>query len=368
MSFHLIVDGCNGPIRFREQELALSMKSSLGTDKILRNTSISILNCFTQQSLTKRQKPKNASIRKKNQNKERDHVVSVIGAATYQRLDVLPLMELILQNKDSPLEEITIVFDGVSITKCPSWQSKQSQNETNIPHVNTLQSSRREYNVSDRICVEITGIYEEGDNVIVEKVECWQQQRQDQQQLRQLEVTEVAKDRDHTLSNSLEEKLHISSRRQHDDPSTTGNIEKVCIDKNVAELSNGSPVIITVVNRSDQGPGKARTILQPLGLLRPESVLCLFKSGFGSKALESEAICTLSKLRYHSRIGKTVIASINEVMLGGQKSLHGPPSLVRSVIVVTDDIFLRQRVVNRYGFVMSFQQLWILLAETRSLQ
>ena len=32
-------------------------------------------------------------------------------------------------------------------------------------------------------------------------------------------------------------------------------------------------------------------------------------------------------------------------------------------IVVTDDIFLRQRIVHEEGFVMTFHQLWLLLMD-----
>jgi hypothetical protein len=283
-SYHLIVDGCNGPIRFREQDLALTIQSSSDKEKKIRNASISILNCYTQENTSKRKGAKYMN-RGTNQSDIRDTTATVFGAATYQRLDILPLMEQILQNKDSPLEEVTVIFDGISMTKRPSLQGQRSKNESNFQCVEMPELARREYHVSDHIRVEITGIYDEGDNVIMEKVEFWQQHQQvNSQQCRQgqREVIAVSKDLDHSLSKSLERKLFISSPRQQNGPSNSND----CFDTNATTVSHKPSILITVVHRSDQGPGRARTILQPLGLLRPESVLCLFESGFGSAALE----------------------------------------------------------------------------------
>ncbi|KAL3904923.1 MAG: hypothetical protein SGILL_009884 [Bacillariaceae sp.] len=116
------------------------------------------------------------------------------------------------------------------------------------------------------------------------------------------------------------------------------------------------------------GPGKARTILQPSGLLRPESVLCLFSQGFHTAALEHNASDTLTKVVGHPRVGSNLIQSKEEQVLTYRDSPVSDDdkiSLGRPV-VATDDIFLRQRIVEQGGLVMTFHQLWVLLTEIQA--
>ena len=92
--------------------------------------------------------------------------------------------------------------------------------------------------------------------------------------------------------------------------------------------------------RKATGPGKARRILKRYDLLRPGSVFCLF--GLSDPAHNQHVLSQLQQSKvswrriYQSKLSKDAAATI----------------------VATDDILLRQRIVEAGGYVVTFEQLW----------
>ena len=105
---------------------------------------------------------------------------------------------------------------------------------------------------------------------------------------------------------------------------------------------------VYTVTRNDQGSGKSRGLLKPLCLLRPSSVFCLFGSSF-MPPLHEKSKFNLKQLSTTS--AKKLVDKVEMRALNAHNES----------IVVTDDIFLRQRIVDAGGFVMTFEQLWVLL-------
>jgi hypothetical protein len=96
--------------------------------------------------------------------------------------------------------------------------------------------------------------------------------------------------------------------------------------------------------RSDQGPGRQKKFLRPLGLLQSHSVACLFPHNDWSPKLNVQAQQIRRQLRqpaYQSLFMQ--VAATEEWQY----------SSAISIIVVTDDVYLRQRV----PYCMTFQQL-----------
>jgi hypothetical protein len=352
LHLHFLIDGCNGPIRFSEQDLASKTKE-------VRDAAISILNCHNFKEKTRRDSKSNrGSTRKKGHGTSSVAWDAAASSAfkLYERLDILPLAECILQSTDSPFETMTIIFDGVSQTKRPTPTQQLSKSGTeNAQPRNPHESLGKNFQLSEHIQIQITGLYDETDNVIVERVKNWQQCMK--RDLRNGAPSTKDEDLDGTLSNLFAKSLVTAAPTQ----------EQLTNEGNPLDQCSGTPELlslqVTVIRRSDQGPGKARSILQPLGLLRPDSPLCLFKAGFGSQALQKDAENTLFQLLRH-KIGRDSLRPFKELELSTD-FIEKVPFV--PVVVVTDDIFLRQRVVSCHGFVMSFHQFWILLAEMKYL-
>ncbi|KAL3917075.1 MAG: hypothetical protein SGILL_004883 [Bacillariaceae sp.] len=266
----------------------------------------------------------------------------------YEQLDILPLFRRLKDNQKSPFDSFSFVFDGISRSRRPAQASEES-------------SKSKEWKVDDNILIEITGLYDETDNVIVERVQTWNEAYQQQQKMGGNEEYDPVED----ISRMLEKKLMWSSSEKN-----TCNNEKQSGEQE-------APCTVIVVHRRDMGPGKARTILQPLGLLRPESVLCLFSKGFDSPCLERNTNDTMHKKLNHPRVGKNLFRTEQIVMPPIYNGEMNPDAddkdhdnLASSFhpVVVTDDVFLRQRIVSHGGFVMTFHQLWILLAESQAMK
>jgi hypothetical protein len=103
------------------------------------------------------------------------------------------------------------------------------------------------------------------------------------------------------------------------------------------------PTILKLV-RSDQGPGRQKSFLRPLGLLQSHAVACLFPHNNWSPKLNLQALQILR------RLGQPAYQSLFMPQVAATEE-----SQYSSVIsiVVTDDVYLRQRV----PYCMTFQQL-----------
>ena len=87
--------------------------------------------------------------------------------------------------------------------------------------------------------------------------------------------------------------------------------------------------------------------------MRPESVFCLFVGVSNPQHVERD-------LHTMNRVRNILLSDcILKESLGSISNINDEDET--STIVVTDDIFLRQRVVYARGLVMTFEQLWELL-------
>jgi hypothetical protein len=320
-SFHVMVDGCNGPIRFSDRHLEHADTENW------RNVVSMTHDQVGGNSKNRKQQngPKGYSNAGKHNAKD--------------SLDVIPLFQQLSASDDSPFDTFSIIFDGVSRK---GRHSKAPEEES---------FKRKEWKIDDHITIEITGLYDETDNIIVERVEKWDQQNESKHETGDVE----------TLSRMLEKtslSLTIEKDKRETEP----------LDQNGGDKHDGVACTVIVVKRSNMGPGKARTILQPLGLFRAESVSCLFIQGFASAALELHANDTLQKKLNHPRVGQNLIQSRQERVLVFSNDQENSDSQEKPSypLVVTDDVYLRQRIANHGGFVMTFQQLWILLMEVQA--
>lgn len=104
---------------------------------------------------------------------------------------------------------------------------------------------------------------------------------------------------------------------------------------------DSSRVQILKLVRSEQGPGRQKSLLRTLGLLQPNSVACLFPGSVFSSILSRQA----------QKVSRQVSSRQFDSLLRVDQHFPGPSHLL---ITATDDIFLRQRV----QFCMTFRQLW----------
>jgi len=102
-----------------------------------------------------------------------------------------------------------------------------------------------------------------------------------------------------------------------------------------------------IYRRNSNGSGKSRQVVKRFGLMRPGSVFCLF--GF-------------SDAKQAARDARTLV-SIQRLLEDEvvQRSFQDVREQRRQTLVATDDIFLRQRIVEAGGLVLTFEQLWELL-------
>lgn len=315
-SFQMIIDGCNGPIRFSEHQLKHAEEREwqdlvfmARPDKANNNTN------------------KGSVQNQKNGKKKNSQIPS---HEAYDTLDIIPLFQQLSKDPGSPFDSFSIIFDGVSRSKRPAQMCEAKA------------SRRKEWSVDKTINIEITDLYDETDNIIVERVRKWSQEHQPKQDDDQMD----------NISRMLKKTALLDENE----------IE--------GEIQGDSSCVALTVKRSNMGPGKARAVLKTLGLFRPESVACLFTKGFSSPALEKNAKDTLTKKLNHSRVHQNLILFKQEKVFTFQDQRKSEDNDISMhcmyPVVVTDDVFLRQRIVSDGGLVFTFHQLWILLVELRA--
>lgn len=435
--FQLIIDGCNGPIRFREDILrrkalaAASKKDGESNknescavnhrnrddahcghnrvDADLENETIlsllrpeSIVEVAKRKPIHKSSKTKKGTKTGRKKNQKPKPVLTTERADCVEensnRLDMIPLLQkLLLSSKSNDegkdpigkelFDSIVVLFDGVSITKRPSaplinrkerncdveeeriaeeidrgrfWHvTSDCSNKTTAvsKYSSGIYNDMEQY--SGRLTIEITGLYDEADNVIVERIQ-----------------------------------EHHSRRMEGGNNDSSIGSEKIVGMTNVTRDVSDFVARIRVLRRTERGAGKNRRLFQPLGLLRPESVACIFEF--------SAPIRTSSNADDNDQMGnnpsntfgeehnsRTDPAAFSRLSLDGHKTLRSirrqnPGNVFVALddpiqiafnysredrnfgvvpIVVTDDIFLRQRIIHEGGYVMTFHQLWLLLAD-----
>jgi hypothetical protein len=348
--FHLIIDGCNGPIRFREKHLrraAAAEEESLSCvsedDTVptpesnlgIHDNDGVILSFLQPESITEgyqRNSKKNNKSKKKN-GKQKKSDDSGGFEEPPNRLDMIPLLHKLVTKP--PFDSVSVIFDGNSITKRPN---NRVPTDDEIVDDNIVQGSlwdvhgntkaarilRQRGNNNHPVTIEITGLYDEADNIIVDTVEDY-----------------------HRLRSEVESERHPGFEEP---PRNTTRIQ--------------------VVRRTDRGAGKNRRLFQPLGLLRPDSVACLFESSCSDgeestsyERLASDSTQILQTLRRNNP--GNVFLELKEPFIVRHAADTDTDSATPTVpIVASDDVFLRQRAVQEGGYVMTFHQLWLLLMDT----
>lgn len=309
----LIIDGCNGPIRFSQKMLK---------DQNTVYQALTLLHVSSSSTSSLPQQRQNETIN---------------GRRDTERLEMIPLLHHLVQQYEtviglctSPFHSVSIIFDGVS-------QSKRIQQSVNSPQ--DSRTKGRNYQITPKINVEITDIYDEADNVIADRVAA---------------MAVVAS------SSSSQDGYTL---QQKNCPIVDWDTVIECLSgKHLWDAT--TTTIAYIIHRTGRGPGKSRRILQSVGLLREDSVACLF--GW-TPALQKDAYRVARNLQklptdlFHP-IQRRVLCRENPAAATTTTTTGRPSHLVP--VVVTDDVFLRQRVVNdASGCVMSFDQLWILLKE-----
>jgi hypothetical protein len=224
--------------------------------------------------------------------KEKGHAISllrVVGDENRgERLWLIEALDLFLSRQNWRSE---ICFDGVGVD--------------NAKGVEELQGLK--WKLSQRIVLQVTPTFDEADNVMVEHVV---------RNAKKVENSRISQDI------SLADAVNLVGK------SSEWNDEKAL-----------------TIWRNGNGCGKSRRVVKRYGLMRPETVFCLF--GVSSPNQVHRDVQAMSNIRN----------LLSEPLL--KQSIIGE---VETTIVVTDDIFLRQRVVQSGGLVMTFEQLWELLA------
>lgn len=415
----LLIDGCNGPIKFSPDGLSDAECTRSGNSNSNSNSnnttaatptekpslfsilwsSVSCLTVYSQNDHRWNRNSRRTSTRKKSFANDVLTLINIHSNISEQRqqhrhrqyhhhesLDLINSLHHLLheesdyddsyedgkKEEDDNVSEDTatnrilpacsIIFDGVarfssSRLDPPESSSKeekriQQQEQEHRNHKKKMDSDQIIYRISEEIQIEITARYDEADNVLVDRC------------------------------------LRTKNERR--------------IVRNIKP----SPCYyeIVIVERTEIGAGKNRSIFQPLQLLRPKSVLCLFMTGFPPK-LHYESKQTLQKLQNIQQNKKRKSGSTSSsssswfefktvrfestswsmVQQSPQtklsRSLSSSDSAgnntnaerlsddcdasslaIKPTIVVTDDIYLRQRVVyDANCFVMTFDQLWTLL-------
>jgi len=434
--FQLIIDGCNGPIRFREDRLrracatapmaegstresdgsgaerVSSRNHNHGDDadngndndnddetilSLLRPESI-VVGKQKEQLRNSARSKKNAKGRRRKNHRPRAWTVedgSCVEESS-NRLDVIPLLEKLLlsstrNDRDSTpngrqlFDSISVVFDGISITKRPPVPSSNKQpsqlqqqqeseeeivrgrlwhvmsdtaNATSATAVIASKATLCEelHNIkSGCLTIEVTGLYDEADNVIVERIIEHHRRKIDCESL--LEQYQMSCSSDQAIDAAGEGRGPMATAATR----------------------------IRILRRTERGAGKNRRLFQPLGLLRPESVACIFEFGvpvvvsttsndckeaqeefqssehsdgniqssFDSSSFRRLAIDGDQTLRSVRRQNPgNVFLTLNE----SQEVPHATTGSEKGVpvilpIVATDDVFLRQRIVHEGGYV-----------------
>lgn len=267
-------------------------------------------------------------LKKGNDNKStRQQIISllrVVGDENRgERIWLVPALEAFLERHKW---QSAIYFDGVGVVDPAQAMTKTTTTTTSVEDAKESFHGR-EWHLSSRIALHVTRRYDEADNVIVEQVE---QQRQ------KLDGTRIRIPQTISLKDTCQ---LVSARRSRSSSSD----------------ANDDAVAFTFL-RNANGCGKSRTLVKRYGLMRPESVFCLFVGVSDPQHLHRD-------LRAMDRVRNLLLSDcILKGSLGSSSSCgDNDGEYETSTIVVTDDIFLRQRVVYARGLVMTFEQLWELL-------
>jgi hypothetical protein len=258
----LIVDGCNGPIRF-DRDLFLSSHNN--NNKSAWSQSISLL-----------------------------HVVNDENRG--DRIHLVQALDRFVAVQERWLGRAEVYFDGLGVDK----QSK-------------FELAGREWDLTDLVGLKVTPVREEADNVIVELV-----------QQRRSNISEPLPNQDTLDLQDCCDRISHSSNDVKDEEAF-------------------------VFLRNSNGSGRSRQLVKRFGMMRPDSVFCLF--GFAESCHTARDAKSMSAIRH--LLSKLDRHSFDDIQ-----------SQRRETIVATDDVFLRQRIVEAGGLVMTFEQLWELLVPT----
>ena len=193
----------------------------------------------------------------------------------------------------------------------PNWHADIYFDGLGVDVHSTWELAGKEWNWTSSIRVKVTPLREEADNLIVQQI-------QSNNPLLDYGTTRQTM----TLNEALQSLNDFSSPSQ---------------------LPTNQ---VWVFQRNSSGPGRSRQILKRLGgLMRPESYFCLFglcSNGYtrNIKSLRSFRHLLVDTVVHYSNLSS---------------------STTTTSIVATDDIFLRQRIVETGGLVMTFEQLWDML-------
>lgn len=137
----------------------------------------------------------------------------------------------------------------------------------------------------------------------------------------------------------------VQQRIQHSQPS---KIHSSLLDdvKSYSKVHHDDACILTLI-RNQEGSGKSRRLLKPYCLVRPGSIYSL---PFMTPELSRQSLHDLHKLLHsNSKLFQNYV----------QRRIINKND---ETIVVTDDVFLRQRILEAGGVVLTFEQLWSLLS------
>ncbi|OEU06251.1 hypothetical protein FRACYDRAFT_255472 [Fragilariopsis cylindrus CCMP1102] len=459
--FQLLIDGCNGPIRFRERNLRRDHRdrddgysddaaennndnddndndnvilSFLRPDSISEETHNNYYKktYSTKSSKQTKKTKKNGGNNSKSKNKTVGSGDSSSTPASRpnsndpERLDMIPLLKKLLkmktklnnneyetENDDSSssssslFHSVSVVFDGISMTKRPSipiplslsipppedgvvgkssqqdinhdsieereriWLMQQNNNDHPNSAILLLpatieaggengndndneSSSSSSRNSSDRgtIKIEITGLYDEADNVIVDRIVQLQEKHQGL-----------------LTGNSSRRRIVSSSSSLKTSRTTDTQIQKIQTQ-------------IQIIQRTEQGPGKNRCLLQSIGLLRSESVACIFdfdlKDATTFARLTKDGQKTIKSLQRNRLLSSTGMIDIETTTISHpqmkddiegdgyeekkeedyrtatKKQKEDNTVVIIVPIVVTDDVFLRQRIIEDTPYYHSY--------------
>lgn len=246
--------------------------------------------------------PKNSGSSTANQNSQPSSCISLLqvvnGENRGTRLSLLSTLEQFLANR--PEWHVDIYFDGLGVDVHSQWG-------------------------------------------MAGKVWKWKQT------MIRVKITPLRQEADHLIIQQIQTKNSTGSLFDH------GQRQTLTLQEVLSSSFQDSCTLVSIQNqalvfqRNTSGPGRSRQILKRLGgLLRPESYYCVFDLGHG------HATTTTSTATRDLR----TLQSIRHLLVD---TVYHYSTLSHTTMVATDDIFLRQRIVEAGGLVMTFEQLWDML-------
>lgn len=242
----------------------------------------------------------------------------VNGENQSDRMSLLQGLHSLLATHSSLFENAEIYFDGLGLNK----NSKRSNNNNS--------KDGQDWNLSPWVTLKITPLFEEADGLILKVV-----------QRRHAETHRLQHTNSHTPTESTITTTTTTTLRELRAMAMSDSNDKVPNDL----LHNRN---VYTLKRTSDGPGKSRQMLKPYTLLRGNSYFCLF-----GLANQHHLTRDVQRLSTSESLFQSVV---NKYYLGGDGQ--------KQTIVVSDDVHLRERVVEAGGFVMTFEQLWELLSSS----